>query len=102
MDFSFLGFKKRGGTIDDKTPEKMTVELRDIIAPSYIGISQNSIKLGEKIAKSYFIFSYPRYLNTGWLSPIINLNVPLDISFFIHPVSSQLILKKLRSKITQV
>lgn len=102
MDFSFLGFKKKGEPIDDKTPEKTNVELRDIIAPSYIGISQNSIKLGEKIAKSYFIFSYPRYLNTGWLSPIINLNVPLDISFFIHPIDNSIILKKLMRKITQV
>src|SRR3989338_5755883 len=91
----------------DKEPEETlfkeeALSLQDIIAPPHIGITQDSIKLGEKIVKSFFIFSYPRYLNTGWLFPAINLNVPMDISFFIHPVNSALILKKLRNKITQV
>src|SRR6266404_3385595 len=82
--------------------EQEDINIQDIIAPPYIGITQDYIKLGEKYAKSFFIFSYPRYLNTGWLSPAINLNVPMDISFFIHPVSSNIILKKLRTKVTQV
>jgi len=81
---------------------QQTIDIKDIIAPPYIGITQDYIKLGSKIAKSFFIFSYPRYLNTGWLTPIINLNSPMDISFFIEPVNSDVILKKLRSKITQV
>jgi len=58
--------------------------------------------VGERFVKSYFIFSYPRYLTTGWLSPIINLNVPMDISFHLHPVSSESILKKLRKRVTEV
>ena len=102
MNFNFLNKNKRNIDIDDKIFQEESLDIKDIIAPSYVGINQNYIKLGEKIAKSFFIFSYPRYLNTGWLSPAINLNVPMDISFFIHPVSSELILKKLRSKVTQV
>lgn len=101
MKIPFLNNKK-DGVEDGIFQEEEPINIRDIIAPPYLGIGQDSIKLGEKIAKSFFIFSYPRYLNTGWLSPAINLNVPMDISFFIHPVSSNLILKKLRTKITQV
>jgi conjugal transfer ATP-binding protein TraC len=100
MDIPF--FKKKNEGIEDESFQEETLNVKDIIAPSYIGINQNYIKLGEKIAKSFFIFSYPRYLNSGWLSPVINLNVQMDISFFMHPVNSQEILKKLRSKITQV
>ncbi len=77
-------------------------DVKDIIAPPYIGVLQDHIKLGERLAKSFFVFSYPRYLNTGWFSPVIDLNTPMDISFFIHPVSSELILKKLRKKVTEV
>jgi hypothetical protein len=76
--------------------------VRDIIAPPFIGVFQDHIKLGERFAKSFFIFSYPRYLNTGWFSPVIDLSTPMDIAFFIHPVSGELILKKLRKKITEV
>ncbi len=100
MDFNF--FKKKNNDVDDKIFQEETINIRDIIAPPYVGITQDYIKIGEKFSKSFFIFSYPRYLNTGWLSPAINLNVPMDISFFIHPINNELILKKLRSKITQV
>lgn len=94
--------KKKSPELDDKLFEEEVLNIKDIIAPPYIGITQDSVTLGEKIAKSFFIFSYPRFLNTGWLSPAINLNVPMDISFFIHPINSALILKKLRGKVTQV
>ncbi len=97
-----LPFIKRKSADIEETPLQEELNIKDIIAPPYISIAQDQINLGDKIAKSFFIFSYPRYLNTGWLSPAINLNTPMDISFFIHPVSSEQILKKLRSKITQV
>jgi type IV secretory pathway VirB4 component len=56
----------------------------------------------EKMAKTYFVFSYPRYLTTGWLSPIINMDIPLDISFFFHPIETGSILKQLRKSVTEV
>lgn len=93
---------KKKDDLTDKIFEEEKFDVRDIIAPPYVGITQDYIKLGDRFAKSFFIFSYPRYLNTGWFSPVIDLNVPMDISFFIHPVGSELILKKLRKKITEV
>jgi len=78
------------------------ITVADIAAPSSIEISQNYFKLGERFAKSYFIFSYPRYLSAAWLSPIINLNLPMDISFFLHPMESEKVLKQLRKKVTEI
>ncbi|GAI02918.1 unnamed protein product, partial [marine sediment metagenome] len=78
------------------------LKITDIIAPPSIEVIQNYLKIGEKLAKSFFIFSYPRYLSTGWLSPIINLGTPMDISFFVHPIETAMILKKLRKKVTEV
>ncbi|MEK7658336.1 MAG: ATP-binding protein [Patescibacteria group bacterium] len=94
--------KKKENLIEDKIFEEEAFDVRDIIAPPFIGVLQDHIKLGERLAKSFFVFSYPRYLNTGWFSPVIDLSTPMDISFFIHPVSSELILKKLRKKVTEV
>ena len=78
------------------------IGITDIAAPSFIELKQNYLKIGERLAKSYFIFSYPRYLTTGWLSPIINLNVPMDISFFFHPVETGGVLRQLRKRVTEV
>jgi type IV secretory pathway VirB4 component len=97
---NILGKKK--DELEDQIFQEEKFDVRDIIAPPYIGVGQDHIKLGERFTKSFFVFSYPRYLNTGWFSPIIDLNTPMDIAFFIHPISSELILKKLRKKITEV
>lgn len=75
---------------------------KDIIAPASIKISSSEAEIGEVLTKTYFIFSYPRYLNTGWLSPIINLDIPLDVSFFFHPIETETVLKQLRRKVTEV
>jgi len=94
-------FKKKT-KISDELFKEEPLRIIDIVAPSSIEVKQSYIKIGEKFAKSYFIFSYPRYLSTGWLSPIINLNIPMDISFHLHPVSNEKILKKLRKRVTEV
>ncbi|MDD4358416.1 MAG: ATP-binding protein [Candidatus Pacebacteria bacterium] len=75
---------------------------KDIIAPASIKINPSDAEIGEVLTKTYFIFSYPRYINTGWLSPIINLDIPLDVSFFLHPIETETVLKKLRQKVTEV
>jgi type IV secretory pathway VirB4 component len=95
-------FGKKEENLQEQIFQEEAFDVRDIIAPPYIGVLQDHIKLGERLAKSFFVFSYPRYLNTGWFSPVIDLNTPMDVSFFIHPVSSELILKKLRKKVTEV
>ena len=95
--FSFRKQKK-----DEATIKADVLRISDIISPSSIEINSNYIKLGEKLTKSFFVFSYPRYLSTGWLSPIINLDTPMDISFFIHPAETEMTLRKLRKKVTEI
>ncbi|NMB40281.1 MAG: DUF87 domain-containing protein [Parcubacteria group bacterium] len=86
----------------EKYMEMEVTSAIDIIAPASIEVHPNHIKLEEKLAKTYFVFSYPRYLTTGWLSPIINMDIPLDISFFFHPIETGSILKQLRKSVTEV
>jgi len=93
---------KKEQEIPEKIFETQAIGVRDIISPSSITLSSNYLKLGKKFAKPFFIFSYPRYLSTGWLSPVINLDTPMDISVFVHPVETGMILKQLRKKVTEV
>ena len=95
-------FKKRKLDVPEKLFDVEPVRATDIIAPAAIEVGQNYLKIGEGISKSFFIFSYPRYLSTGWFSPIINLDIPMDISFFIHPIETGMVLKQLRKKVTEV
>jgi conjugal transfer ATP-binding protein TraC len=76
--------------------------VKNIIAPAALEINPNYIKLGDKYAKTFFIFTYPRYLSTGWFSPIINFPDLLDVGIIVNPVDSVSALKQLRKKATQV
>jgi len=78
------------------------LELQDVIAPSALKITPREINLGDKIARTFFVMSYPRVLTDSWFAPIINLDRVLDISIFIHPIDSAEILKKFQKKVAEV
>jgi type IV secretory pathway VirB4 component len=98
MKLPFLKPKKEKERIFE-VPE---LSIKDIITPSSFSLRPEYLKLGERFARTYFVFSYPRYLTTGWLSPIINLNTVIDIALHIHPVQSGTVLNQLTKKITEV
>lgn len=74
----------------------------DIIAPSAMRVSPNAIQVGEQFAATVFVFVYPRYLQSGWFAPVINTSIPFNVSMFIYPLKSEVILKNLRTKVAQV
>ena len=76
--------------------------LKNIIAPSGLEINSNFLKLGNLYGKSFFIFSYPSYLDFGWLNEIINLERIFDIGIFFHPIDVSSALKQLRKKAAQI
>jgi len=102
MAFIKIPIFKKESKVPEELFETRAMEARDIIAPSSITLTPDYLKLGKKFAKSFFIFSYPRYLTTAWFSPIINLDTPMDIGFHIHVVETGQVLKHLRKKVTEV
>ena len=79
-----------------------TLELQDIIAPSALQITPKGLNLGDKIARTFFVISYPRYLTDNWFSPIINLDKIFDVSIFIHPIDTSDVLKSFQKKVAEV
>ena len=76
--------------------------LRDFIAPSSIEFTTDHFRLGTKYGRTIYVYGYPREIYTGWLSSIINIDEVLDLSMFIYPVDTQVILNNLRKKVTQL
>ncbi len=89
-----------------KLPEEIyqaaTLELQDVIAPSALQITSKNLNLGDKIARTFFVISYPRFLTDNWFSPIINLDKVFDVSIFIHPIETTEILKTFQKKVAEV
>jgi type IV secretory pathway VirB4 component len=76
--------------------------ISNIIAPAGVLENSNYLKLDDYYVKTFFIYTYPRYISSGWFSPIINTAEMMDISIFIHPMDTATTLKKLRKKIGEV
>ncbi|MBQ6394348.1 DUF87 domain-containing protein [Candidatus Saccharibacteria bacterium] len=82
--------------------EQGITTLRDLISPSSIEIHSAYFRLGTKYGRTIYVYGYPRTLYTGWLSPLINIDEVIDISMYIYPVDTTIVMKNLRKKVTQL
>ncbi|MCW1908083.1 MAG: conjugal transfer protein TraC [Candidatus Saccharibacteria bacterium] len=82
--------------------QKGITALRDFIAPSSLVYENGFFHLGTRYARTFYVYGYPRQIYTGWLSSMVNLDEVMDISLFIYPVESQVVLDNLRKKVTQL
>ena len=82
--------------------QKGVTALRDFIAPSSIEFENNFFHIGTRIARTFYVFGYPRQIFTGWLSSMVNLDEVIDLSIYVYPVESQVVLENLRKKVTQL
>jgi type IV secretory pathway VirB4 component len=78
------------------------LDLQDILAPSALRVKPRELYLGDRLVRTFFVISYPRYLNESWFSPIINLEKVFDVSIFIHPVDTGEALRQFRKKVAEV
>jgi len=97
-----IPFLKKKQQAQERIFEADVITALDIIAPASIKINPENLDMSGRLAKSFFIFSYPRYLSTAWLSSVINLDIPMEISMFVHPIDTGFILKQLRRRVTEV
>lgn len=77
-------------------------DVKKIIAPAGAQVFPNYLKIGDKLAKTFFVFSYPRYLSTGWFEPLINLPNLFDVAIYVNPIDTGVALKNLRKKAGQL
>lgn len=82
--------------------QKGITALRDFIAPSSLEFNSSFFQLGTRLARTYYVYGYPRQLYTGWLSAMVNLDEVIDLTMYIYPVESQVVLDNLRKKVTQL
>jgi len=82
--------------------QKGITALRDFIAPSSLEYSSKHFQIGTRYARTYYVYGYPRQLYTGWLSGMINIDEVIDLSMYVYPVESQVVLENLKKKVTQL
>ena len=86
----------------EKSYNSGIITIKDLISPSSMEISNKGLVLNNKFVRSFYVFNYPRYLETNWLNQIINYDATLDISVFVYPTDSSRMMKVLRKKVTEM
>ena len=76
--------------------------MRDLISSSSVEFNVDYFRLGQKFGRTLYVYGYPRSLITGWLSSIINIDEVLDVSMYIYPADSNVVMKNLTKKVTQL
>lgn len=79
-----------------------TVGIKDIIAPSFIEVDFNHIKIDDKYYRTLYIVGYPRYVSANWLYSLITFDHPLYVSMYIYPEESKAVLEDLKRKIGEM
>lgn len=86
----------------EKEYKEALAYVKDIIAPAFLKIYPDKIRINNTYAKTFFIYAYPNFLEGNWLSPIINWDVKFDMSLYVYPIESGFIQKYLRKRLTQL
>lgn len=104
---SLFGAKK--GPAEELTPflpkdiyEAAKLDFADIIAPAALKITPRELSLGEKLVRTFYVISYPRFLSESWFAPIINLDRAFDVSIFVHPIDTAGVLRKFQNKVAEI
>ncbi len=93
-------FLQPQGPSDKISDQLMT--LIDVVAPSAVAFTPRSLNLSGMHARVLYAVAYPRYLNEGWLEPILSLERELDVAIYIHPIDTADTLKKFQKKVAEV
>jgi type IV secretory pathway VirB4 component len=65
-------------------------------------VHNDKIRINNTYAKTFFVYSYPNFLEGNWLSPVINWDVKFDMSLYVYPIESAFVQKYLRKRLTQL
>lgn len=91
-----------GEPTKEEVYEKASEELKNLLAPAGVKIESQELNLSGKKAKSFFVISYPRYLDESWLAPIINLDKVFNVSIHITPLATAEVMKKFQKKVVEI
>lgn len=86
----------------EKDYKEALAYIKDAISPAFLKVHQDKIRINNTYAKTFFIYSYPNFLEWNWLSPVINWDVKFDMSIYVYPIESAFVQKYLRKRLTQL
>jgi len=105
--FNLLSNKKQPVTNSKKETvasflAKGSFSIKDIVAPSFIEVDFNYLKIDNRYYRTLYVVGYPRYVSANWLYSLITFDHPLYVSMYIYPTETKGVLDDLKRKIAEM
>ena len=78
--------------------EKSSASMLDFIAPSSFLTTPNYLQINNLFVKTLFVYAYPRFLTTNWLTRVINYDMTMDMAMHISPLDSNAFLGNMKKQ----
>jgi type IV secretory pathway VirB4 component len=76
--------------------------LADLVAPAAVEVARDHVRLEHQYARAIAVTGYPRTVSPGWLAPLIDFEVPLEISLHLYPLETSDMVRTLTHKLVQL
>jgi len=86
----------------EKHYQTTITDYKSHIAPSFWEFKSNQFNVSGLFGKSYYVQSYPSYIDALWTRDLLSFNGKRDMSFFLYPEDDAAIQWMLRQKATQL
>jgi conjugal transfer ATP-binding protein TraC len=79
-----------------------TRSLADLIAPSGCEVRADHLRLDGAYARVLVVTAYPRLVSPGWLSLLVETDLPIEASLFVQPLDSASMVRALGIQIARL
>ncbi|KKP67626.1 MAG: Type IV secretory pathway VirB4 component-like protein [Candidatus Roizmanbacteria bacterium GW2011_GWA2_35_19] len=109
LSWIFTGKSTRSSGTSSASQSKMaetlahgSVSVKDLVAPSFVEVDFNHLKIDDRYYRTLYVVGYPRYVSANWLYSLITYDHPLYVSMYIYPTESKNVLDDLKRKIAEM
>lgn len=82
----------------ERAIEESSASMLDFIAPASFLTTPNFLQINNLFVKTLFVYAYPRFLTTNWLTRVINYDINMDMAIHINPLDSNIFLDNMRKQ----
>jgi hypothetical protein len=74
----------------------------DLLAPAVVETRRDHLRLERQFLRTLAVTGIPRTVSPGWLAPLVELDVPADVSMHVTPLDSAQMVRQFTSRLAQL
>jgi hypothetical protein len=76
--------------------------LADLVAPSGYDVRRDHLRIDDHYVRVLTLVAYPRTVTAGWMAPLVERELPVDVSIHVRPLPSAAMVRALSLQIAKL